>query len=62
MVMQRAHLRKCFRETGIISLLRAIEVKAGEGSPCRMRITVCGGVINAVIAGAGHAAAWAVVR
>ena len=43
MVMERAHLRKCFRETGIISLLRAIEVKAAEGSPCRMRVAVCGG-------------------
>ena len=38
MVMQRAHLRKCFRETGIISLLRAIEVKVAEGIAVPLRV------------------------
>ena len=33
-------MRKRFKETGIINLLRGIEVKVAEGLACRMRVAV----------------------
>ena len=56
-------MRKRFKETGIINLLRGIEVKVAEGRACRMRVAVRAWVmIKAIIAGVSSTAVWAAVK